>query len=229
MGERIELAVGPADAGQRLDVLLGAVPQVGSRAAAQRLIDEGAVTVDGRRHPLPDPLFVVATQNPLEYHGTYPLPEGQLDRFAIAMGLGYVPPHVERDMIKAQLLSHPIEDLEPVLSTADVAGIRRVVRATHVSDAVLEYALSLVNATRSHPDVELGASPRASISLIRCAQARALVDGREFVVPDDVKSLAVPALAHRVMAAPGLRFDPSSKDDVVRQIVDQTPVPVTRS
>jgi MoxR-like ATPase len=200
-----------------------------TQSALLEAMDEGAVTVDGVRHPLPDPLFVVATQNPLEHHGTYPLPEGQLDRFAIAMALGYTSESAEREIVKAQLLSHPIDDLEGVVDPDEIAEVRKVVRTTHVADAVLDYALRISFATRSHPELALGASPRASISLVRCAQAKALIDGRDFVVPDDVKTLAVPALAHRVLPAAGLRLEPGRATEVVTDIVSKTSVPTTTS
>ncbi len=198
-----------------------------TQSALLEAMDEGAVTVDGVRHALPDPLFVIATQNPLEHHGTYPLPEGQLDRFAITMALGYATESVERDIVRAQLHSHPIDDLEGVLDPAEIVGVRMVARDTHVSDAVLDYALKITAATRNHPDLELGASPRASISLVRCAQARALLDGRDFVVPDDIKRLAVPSLAHRVVPAAGLRLEPGRATEAVKEVVSQIHVPTT--
>jgi len=198
-----------------------------TQSALLEAMDENAVTVDGIRHPLPDPLFVVATQNPLEHHGTFPLPEGQLDRFALAMDLGYVDQATEIEIVKSQLESHPIEDLDAVLDPDEVMAVQGVVRSTHVADPVLSYALSLANATRAHPDLELGASPRASITLIRCAQARALIHGRDYVVPDDVKSLAVSSLAHRVVPAAGLRLERQRVTKVVADIVATTAVPVT--
>jgi MoxR-like ATPase len=198
-----------------------------TQSALFEAMDENAVTVDGVRHPLPDPLFLIATQNPLEHHGTYPLPEGQLDRFAVAMDLGYTTPTIEHEIVKAQLESHPIDELESVLDPDEVLGVRRVVRSTHVSDHVLDYALKLTIATRSHEDLALGASPRASITLVRCAQARALLDGRDFVTPDDVKALAVPALAHRVLPHAGLRLEPGRSTQTIQHIVEITPVPVT--
>ena len=143
-----------------------------TQSALLEAMDEAAVTVDGTRHVLPDPIFFVATQNPLEHHGTYPLPEGQLDRFTIAMELGYVSAPVERDIVRSQLEAHPIEELEPVIGPEEVIGVKQVVRRTHVSDSVLDYALALTNATRTHPEVELGASPRATIALVRCAKRR---------------------------------------------------------
>jgi MoxR-like ATPase len=199
-----------------------------TQSALLEAMDENAVTVEGVRHPLPEPLFVVATQNPVEHHGTYPLPEGQLDRFALTIGMGYVDADTERDIVSAQLESHPIGDLEAVLNPEDVLGIRKLTRAVHVSRSVLDYALEVTRATRAHPDVELGASPRASITLIRCAQARASIQGREFVVPDDVKALAVPALAHRVFPAAGLRLERGGAARVVSEIVAATSIPVAQ-
>jgi len=198
-----------------------------TQSALLEAMDENAVTVEGARHPLPDPLFVVATQNPLEHHGTYPLPEGQLDRFALAIDLGYVDADTEREIIVAQLESHPIGELEAVLNPEDVLGIRRIARSIHVSRSVLDYSLRLTRATRSHPGLELGASQRASVNLIRCAQSWALLQGREFVVPDDVKTLAVSTLAHRVVPGAERRMQRGGAGEVVREIVDRTAVPVT--
>ena len=198
-----------------------------TQSALLEAMDEAAVTVDGKRHALPDPLFVVATQNPLEHHGTYPLPEGQLDRFAITMALGYAGEFSEREIIRAQLQSHPIDDLEGVLDPEEIVAIRKVVRTTHVSEPVLDYTLKITTATRKHADLALGASPRASISLVRCAQARALLDGRDFVTPDDIKRLAVPALAHRVVPIAGLRLEPGRATEAVEEIVSSTNVPTT--
>lgn len=198
-----------------------------TQSALLEAMDENAVTVDGVRHALPEPLFVIATQNPIEHHGTYPLPEGQLDRFSLTMDLGYVDARTEQEIVRAQLEAHPIDELEAVLDPEEVAGVRAVVRSTHVSESVLGYALALTGATRHHPDIELGASPRASITLVRCAQARALIEGRDFVVPDDVKALAVSSLAHRVLPSAGLRLERGAAARLVAGIVDATPVPVT--
>lgn len=200
-----------------------------TQSALLEAMDENAVTVDGRRHPLPEPLFVIATQNPLEHHGTYPLPEGQLDRFAIAMDLGYTDSSTERDIVRAQLDHHPIDELQAVVDPSDIVQLRHIVRQTHVADHVLDYALAITMATRTHEDLELGASPRASISLVRCAQARALLNNRDFVVPDDVKALAVEVLAHRVVPAAGLRLERGRGAKAVAQVLERTPVPVTRA
>jgi MoxR-like ATPase len=198
-----------------------------AQAALLEAMDEKAVTVDGVRHSLPSPLFVVATQNPLEQHGTFPLPEGQLDRFALAIDMGYVAPATEKEIIVAQLYAHPIEQLGAVLTPDDVTGVQRAVRETFVSQPVLDFALAIVTATRRHPEVELGASPRASVTLIRCAQARALLKGREFVVPDDVKALALGTLAHRVVTSGGFGQDAVRGRKVMQSILDSTPAPVT--
>jgi MoxR-like ATPase len=198
-----------------------------AQSALLEAMDEKAVTVDGVRHALPQPLFVVATQNPLEQHGTFPLPEGQLDRFALSIDMGYVSPDTEKEIIVAQLQAHPIEQLRPVLTTDEVAGVQQAVRSTFVSQPVLDFALAIVTATRRHPEIALGASPRASVTLVRCAQARALLKGREFVVPDDVKALALGTLSHRIVTAGGFGQDPVRGRKLMRAIVDATPAPVT--
>ncbi len=224
--ERFEFIPGPVFANIVLvDEINRTTPR--TQSALLEAMDENAVTVDGVRHALPDPLFLIATQNPLEHHGTYPLPEGQLDRFAMAMDMGYATSEMEKVIVKAQLESHPIEELDAVLSPDEVLGVRGVVRTTHVSESVMDYALRVTGATRDYPDLELGASPRASIMLVRSAQSRALIDGRDYVVPDDVKSLAVDTLAHRVVLAAGLRLERGKARAVVQSIVDETPVPVT--
>jgi MoxR-like ATPase len=222
---RFEFMPGPLFANV---VLVDEVNRMTPRAQSALLeaMDEGAVTVDGRRHGLPQPFFVVATQNPVEHHGTYPLPEGQLDRFALTVGMGYLSATLERDVIKSQLEAHPIEDLDAVLETDEVEAVRGVTRSIHVSESVLGYALALVQATRDSDELELGASPRGTITLVRCAQARALVLGRDYVVPDDIKALAGPVLAHRVVpAGPGLGHR-SELDALIHRIVQATPVPV---
>lgn len=197
-----------------------------TQSALLEAMDEGAVTVDGKSYTLPEPLFIVATQNPIEHHGTYPLPEGQLDRFAVSMDMGYLSPEAEREVVRAQLAEHPIESLRPVVTTDDVAGIQSEVRTIHVAEPVLHYALGVVAATRTHREVELGASPRSSVTLVRMCQARALMSGRDFVVPDDVKALAVAALAHRILPVAGVRSDIGRMARVISDIIETTPVPI---
>lgn len=198
-----------------------------TQSALLEAMDEGAVTIDGVRHALPDPLFVVATQNPLEHHGTYPLPEGQLDRFAVAMEMGYLDAPVEQEVVRAQLESHPLEELDAVLTPEEVLGVRKAVRSTHVADPVLSYALSICRATREHPDLELGASPRALITFVRCAQGRALLKGRDYVVPDDVKALAVSSLSHRVVPTGGLGAGRERLTELMQEVIARIPVPVS--
>jgi MoxR-like ATPase len=170
-----------------------------TQSAFMEAMDEGAVTVDGRRHALPDPFVVLATQNPLEQYGTYPLPEGQLDRFAVALSLGPNDPAVERRVVREQLERATVDRLEAVTTPAQLTLVRSEVRRTHVADAVLDHAVRVVEATREHPAVALGASTRAALTLVRCAQARALLSGRDHVVPDDVKALAPAVLGHRLL------------------------------
>jgi MoxR-like ATPase len=145
------------------------------------------------------------------------------------MEMGYLDAPTEHEVVRAQIEAHPIDDLEPVVDPEQIMGVRRAVRATHVADSVLEYALSICRATRAHADLELGASPRAAISFVRCAQARALIAGREYVVPDDVKALAVASLAHRIVPVAGLRLERNSTTELIEEVVSATPVPVSRS
>src|SRR5207248_1490010 len=156
--------------------------------------------VEGVTHALPRPYLVMATENPVEQHGTYPLPEGQLDRFALAVGVGYPDEGGATELVRRQLERHPLHDLEQVLTPEQVRAAQDAVREVHVDEAVLRYAVELVTATRAAPELVLGASPRASVWLVRTAQARAIAMARDYVLPDDVKALAIPALAHRLLA-----------------------------
>jgi MoxR-like ATPase len=188
-------------------------------------MDEWQVTADGQARALPHPFFLIATLNPTEHHGTYPLPEGQLDRFAIATSLGYPPPEAERQMLAEHLGQHPIETVTPVLAPADVLALQHAASLVHVSPAVREYVLSVMGATRSHPAVALGCSPRGGLALLRAAQAQALLARRSFVTPDDVKVLAVPVMAHRLLIRP-LPGSAAGTDTVIGEILAQIPVPV---
>jgi MoxR-like ATPase len=179
---------------------------------------ESAVTADGVRHTLPQPFVLVATQNPFESHGTFALPEGQLDRFALRLRLGGNAPDVERAVVRAALTGSGTPTPPPVCSPAGLLALRRQAASIHASDAVLDYALRLVEGTRTHPAVEVGASTRAAVLLARCAQALALLGARSHVLPDDVKRLAVPALAHRLTCS----GDP---DAVVGDVLRATPSP----
>ncbi|MCL6553471.1 MAG: MoxR family ATPase [Firmicutes bacterium] len=202
-----------------------------TQAAFLEPMDEGQVTVDGQTRRLPEPFFLIATLNPAEHHGTYPLPEGQLDRFMLATSLGYPPREAERAMLAGHAGRHPIEDVVPVLTPADVVRLREAAAAVHVSPAIHEYVLRLLAATRTHPAVALGVSPRGGLALLRAAQAHALLRGSPYVAPDDVKALAVPVLAHRLLLRSpgppdGADGAGTTADGVVARILHDTPVPV---
>ena len=198
-----------------------------TQSAFLEAMDEGAVTVDGVRHELPDPFVVLATQNPLEQFGTYPLPEGQLDRFAVTLSLGANDPATERLVVREQLDHATVDELEPVTTPAELVAARAEVRRTHVSEAVLDHALRVVEATRTAPAVALGASTRAGLTLVRCAQARALLAGRDHVVPDDVKALAPPVLGHRLVLRDG--SGARRGQAIVAELLGSVPVPLTAS
>ncbi len=168
-----------------------------TQSALLEAMAEGQVTVEGETRPLPQPFFVVATQNPHQFHGTYPLPEGQLDRFMVATTMGYPDRRAELGIVRAQVEGQPLEEIVPVVTVAEVARARDLVRRVQVHEEVLGYAVALAEATREHPAVSLGVSPRGSIALIRAAQARAATRGRDFVGPEDVKELAPDTLVHR--------------------------------
>ena len=196
-----------------------------TQSAFLEAMDERAVTVDGARHALPDPFVVLATQNPLEQYGTYPLPEAQLDRFAVTLSLGVNDPATERRVVRDQLLGATVDALRPVTSPAQLVAVRQEVRRTHVAEAVLDHAVRVVEATRSHPAVVLGASTRAALTLVHCAQARALLGGRDHVTPDDVKALAAPVLGHRLVLRDG-SGGLERGQALVRELVGQVPVPL---
>jgi MoxR-like ATPase len=189
-------------------------------------MDEGQVSVDGVARELPRPFFVIATQNPVEYHGTYPLPEGQLDRFSLSVSLDYPSGRDEEEVVVGQLNHHPIQDLVPVLTTGEIVGLQSMAREVRVDHSLVEYALRIVQATRSHAELLLGASPRGSIFLLRNAQAQALMRGRDFVVPDDIKGLGEAVLAHRILPR-SRRQTLTANREIVAGILEETEVPVS--
>lgn len=189
-------------------------------------MEEHQVTVDGRTHALPEPFFVMATQNPVEFYGTYPLPEGQRDRFLMSVGLGYPSYETEKEIATDQMIRHPIEDLEPVLSISDVRELQKKVREIHVDPAILDYAIAIVHATRNHPALLLGASPRGSLSLVRASQASAMVEGRDYVIPDDVKKMAYWVLPHRFITRERSRMSLRDSTDVISAVLEEVPVPL---
>ena len=196
-----------------------------TQSALLEAMAEGQVTAEGVRRTLPDPFFVVATQNPVESAGTYPLPEAQLDRFAVRFGLGYVTPDQEVAMLSAQGLSHPIHKLSAVATLDEVLQVRRAVAEVRISEAVRRYIVDIVGATRRRGPIRLGASPRASIALQRLSQALALIDGDDFVTPDHVREIVVPALAHRVTLDAHARFAGASPAQIVEETVGQVAIP----
>ncbi|MEK7785469.1 MAG: MoxR family ATPase, partial [Chloroflexota bacterium] len=182
-------------------------------------------TVDGVTHILPRPFLVLATQNPIEYEGTFPLPEAQLDRFFLRLRLGYPSKQDEIRVLERQQFQHPIEELKEVVSVDELFAAQEVVKAVHVAQAVKDYIVELSHQTRHHPDVYLGASPRGSLALFRAGQARAALHGRDYVLPDDVKALALPALAHRVILGPAARLSDLNAESVVQEIARKVPAP----
>ncbi|HNB54124.1 MAG TPA: MoxR family ATPase [Anaerolineales bacterium] len=196
-----------------------------TQAALLEAMQEKQVTVDGTSHPLPNPFMVLATQNPIEYEGTFPLPEAQLDRFLLRVRLGYPSIADEIAVLERQQYRHPLEDLEQLVSVEELTANQESVKAIYADRAIKQYIVDLVNRTRSHAEVYLGASPRGSLSLYRASQARAAMLGREYVLPDDVKALAIPALAHRVILNPAARLRDVTADDVVQEILNNLPVP----
>jgi len=196
-----------------------------TQAALLEAMEEKQVTVDGITHPLPRPFMVLATQNPIEYEGTFPLPEAQLDRFLLRLSLGY--PHAadEIAVLERQQFSHPVDALEQVVTVDELLGAQTAVRHIHVAPAIKGYIVELTSQTRKHPDVYLGASPRGSLALFRAAQVRAALDGRDYVIPDDIKALADAALAHRIIIGPAARIKNVDARAVVKEVLTAVPVP----
>jgi len=198
-----------------------------TQSALLESMEERQVTVDTVTYQLGTPFMVIATQNPIEHEGTYPLPEAQLDRFMMRLSLGYPDLEVEADILSTHGTTSPLEEIEPVADAPAVAEMIAQARRVHVAPAVRRYIVDLVDATRRHDDLYLGASPRASIMLLRAARALAASRQRDYVVPDDVKELAVPVLSHRVIVTADAMMGGRSGAQVVREVLEQTPVPVT--
>jgi MoxR-like ATPase len=197
-----------------------------TQAALLECMEERQVTVDGVTHALEAPFMVMATQNPIEYEGTYPLPEAQLDRFAVKLSLGYPPLAEEAKMLGEQTGEPPLESLPSVATAADVLQLAEAARAIYVEESVGRYVVAVLRHTRSDPRLYLGASPRAGIALLRIAKALALAEGRDFVSPDDIKTVAAPVLAHRLILAPEARSAGLGPAELVADALAHTPVPV---
>jgi MoxR-like ATPase len=199
-----------------------------TQASLLEAMEERQITIDGVTHPLPSPFVVLATQNPIEYEGTFALPESQLDRFMLRLRLGYPRRDDELEVLERQRLAHPMEELEPVADAATVAWLQGLAREVLVDDGVRRYLVDLVRSSRDHPNLLLGASPRAALALFRAAQARALLADRDFVLPDDVKALAEPVLAHRLIVKPSARVRDVLASAVVADLLASLPVPGSR-
>jgi MoxR-like ATPase len=195
-----------------------------TQSALLECMEEHQATIDGTTYQMPDPFLVIATQNPIEYEGTFALPEAQLDRFLLRLRLGYPQPIEEIVILDEQKRSHPLEELEVVLSVEDLREMQAAVREIYVDSSISDYIVRLVNGTRNHPDVYLGASPRGSIALYRAGQALAGLLGRDYVIPDDVKALAEPALAHRLIIKTSSSIHDVQAGQVVRDLLDSTPI-----
>jgi len=196
-----------------------------TQAALLEAMQEKQITVDGVTHELPSPFMVLATQNPIEYEGTFPLPEAQLDRFLLRVRLGYPDPKEELEVLGRQQFKHPLESLEQVVTVEELLLAQNEIKSVYAADSIKQYIVELVNQTRKHPDVYLGASPRGSLALYRACQARAAMDQREYVLPDDVKALAHAALGHRVILSPAARLRDVDAESLVDDLLKNLPAP----
>ncbi len=196
-----------------------------TQSALLEAMAEGQVSVEGQRRALADPFFVVATQNPVEFRGTYPLPEAQMDRFALQLSLGYLRAEQEVSMLTAQQQSHPLSRIAPCATVEDVLAWKRAATNIGVSDELKRYMVELAGATRTARGVRLGASPRASLALMKCSQALAYFDGLDFVTPDHVQEIAAAVLAHRLLLDPQAQFSGQTGQSIVQEIIEKTPVP----
>ncbi|MDF2439810.1 MAG: MoxR-like ATPase [Abditibacteriota bacterium] len=195
-----------------------------TQSALLECMEENQVTADVQTHLLPQPFFVIATQNPTEYEGVYPLPESQLDRFAMRLSIGYPSAEAEKALIRQQRLEHPINTLQSVTDVCQIAEMQKFVRAIAVQENIYDYVLRLAHATRHHPQLMLGLSPRGALTLTRAAQALAATRGRDYVLPDDVKFLAGPVMAHRLIPHPEVRLNGFSTERLVEELLHSVPV-----
>ncbi len=199
-----------------------------TQSALLEAMEEHQVTVDGITYPMQRPFLVMATQNPIEYEGTFPLPEAQLDRFMLRISLGYPRKDDEQKILDAQQFRHPIDELDQVVTVQELVQAQEQVKQVHVDELVKTYIVDLVSLTREHPDAYLGASPRGSLTLYKTAQVRAAMDGRDYVIPDDVKLLAMSALAHRLIVSPSARIKDVEPRAVIEDVLHSVPVPGAR-
>jgi len=196
-----------------------------TQSALLEAMGEGQVSVEGERRALPELFFVIATQNPVEFRGTYPLPEAQMDRFALNCSLGYVSSEDEVEILSAQEKVHPLETIAPCVSSQDVLGLKRAVKEIRISEELKRYVVEVTRATRTFAGVQLGASPRASLALMKAAPALALFDGLQFVTPEQVRELAAPVIAHRLVLEPQAKFSGQTGRGIVQEALKKVPVP----
>ncbi len=196
-----------------------------TQSALLEAMEEGQVTIDGTTYHLPTPFMVMATQNPIEYEGTFPLPEAQLDRFMMTIKLGYPKPADEVNILNSQQHHHPLDDLSQIMTAEELVTIQQQVRAVHVDPSIREYIVAIANATRTHQNIYLGASPRGSLALFRATQALAAMRGRGYVIPDDVKLLVKPTLAHRIIVTPAARVRSITSAALLDELLQMVPVP----
>ncbi|MEW4370698.1 AAA family ATPase [Paenibacillus kandeliae] len=200
-----------------------------TQSALLEVMEERNVTVDGETHPLPHPFMLCATQNPIDFEGTYMLPEAQLDRFMMKITIGYPDEQTEKNLLKQQgnVSGHPVDHLQPVTDMESIAAIQQEIRAVHMDDSVSDYLVSIIRATREHRSVLLGASPRATLSFMMAVKAHALIHERDYVLPDDVKKLAPYVIAHRILPRPEARMERMSAERIMQQILEQITAPVS--
>jgi MoxR-like ATPase len=224
---RFEFRQGPLFAQMVLaDEINRATPK--TQSALLEAMEESQVTVDGVTHPLPEPFVVLATENPIDYEGTFPLPEAQLDRFLVRLSLGYPTRAGEIELLERQQRAHPLDSLTQMVGVDELIAAQHGTKEVRVDRSIAEYIVGVVDATRHHEDVQLGASPRGSLALYNVARAYAAINGRHFVIPDDVKALAEPTLAHRVIVTPSARIRNIDSRAVIHDIVRTVPVPGVR-
>ncbi|MBQ5885273.1 MAG: MoxR family ATPase [Clostridia bacterium] len=196
-----------------------------TQAALLEAMEEKQISVDGVTYKMPQPFMVMATQNPIEFMGTFPLPEAQLDRFLIKISVGYPDAESERSVLSMHQMDDPFESLQSVATPEDIINIQNEVKKVFVHENLEKYIVSIVSATRNHPSVRLGASPRASLALYRTAQATAYINGRDFVIPDDIQKMVIPVMAHRIILSQETKFSNTTADDVLNEIKKAVPVP----
>lgn len=197
-----------------------------TQSSLLEVMEEGQVTVDGKTYPLPEPFIVLATQNPVEYIGTFPLPEAQLDRFCLKVTLRYPSKRQEMLILSRFQYNNPLDSIQPVANKDDIIKLQKLTREVRVADAIRDYITSLVSMTRDHPDLTLGASPRGSLFLMRASQAHALLDGRNYVIPDDVQKMVIPVLAHRLILKPEARLKDMTPERILKSIINTVYVPI---